>query len=260
MKKVALLLVLVVALTMALTFTSVCYAATSLTRSNNYYESIQSGGIQAYRFDTNTNSFVKSIIIPYSYFFKVEANAASGYYQISYNGYEELFIPEPTSSSAARATTYDEITDFDEAPAYSLSLSAPDSNLTLYDINFANPSSTSVESLRFVGYAKNEDTYYFLVMVQLPYDVPEFASYVKASDVLDSSFDPANIPIHKNSKEATDEQAAKDVEIAQNMLRRNIFFITICVVCVLVVLLIYNPFKKKQTKKINTNNTSDDEF
>ncbi len=258
MKKALILVFLIVMLVTCLMTAPICNAA-SISSSNSFYEVTNSEGLQTYRQD-NTN-FVQSVIIPYSYFFKVVANAAEGYYQISYNGCNDLYVSEATLFQNVRATTYQTEDSFSVGPYYTLTLTAPATALQLYNKDFSTGISLPCDSIKFIGYAVNDNDYYFLV--NATYTVGDQTNtslmYVKSTDVISTSFDPKNIAINPDSKEAKDEQQAKDVEIAQNALRRNIFIIVICFVCVLIVVLIYNPFKKKtQSRQVNDISTSDE--
>ena len=260
MKKIALVLVLVLVLSMCLTFTSVCFAWYTVTPNECYYEVTNKAGLQAYIQDETT--YKKSIIIPYSYFFKVTQQASDGYYRISYNNDDALFISENVADGDVRLTSFKTLSEFTQGPNYTMTLNAPATALQLYDYNFAADQALPCTSVIFIGYAVNEGIYYFLV--NATYSIMGTSNtvraYVKASDVLSSEFNPELIPINPDSKQAKEDKTNKQTEEAQNKLKRNIFFIVICVVCVLIVLLIYNPFKKKPVKKNNPNMTSDDDF
>ena len=260
MKKIALLLVLVLALSICLTFTGVCFAWTNVVPDECFYEVTNQNGLQAYILDGVT--YKASIVIPYSYFFKVTQSPKDGYYKISYNNKDDLYIAENVPDGDVRLTSYKTISDFQQGPYYTMALNAPSTAIQLYNFDYAEELALPCSSIIFIGYVKHEDIYYFLV--NATYTIMGTTSttpaYVKASDVLSSEFDPQLIPINPDSQQAKDDKNAKDIETAQNKLRRNIFFIVICVVCVVVVLLIYNPFKKKQVKKANPNMTSDDDF
>ena len=259
MKKIAIILALVLILSISLTFTSVCFAWYIMAPSDLYYEVADTNGLQTYAY--YNDAYVKSIIIPYTYFFKVTATAADGYIKISYNGRDDLYISENTPQNATRSTTYKDC----QTAFYKMDLAAPSSALQLYEFNFtkAGEPQSNITQLDFVGYALNEDAYYFLVNVTITIGSNTLAPvtyYVKAADVTSSEFNPGLIDSNPASSKAKDEKEAHDYQVAQNKLRRNIFFIAICTVCVVVVLLIYNPFKKKQPKKANPNMTSDDDF
>ena len=260
MKKIALLLVLVLALSICLTFTGVCFAWTNVVPDECFYEVTNQNGLQAYILDGVT--YKASIVIPYSYFFKVTQSPKDGYYKISYNNKDDLYIAENVPDGDVRLTSYKTISDFQQGPYYTMALNAPSTAIQLYNFDYATDYALTCSSIIYIGYAKHEDIYYFLVKATYTIMSEEHTTtaYVKASDVLSSEFDPQLIPINPDSQQAKDDKNAKDIETAQNKLRRNIFFIVICVVCVVVVLLIYNPFKKKQVKKANPNMTSDDDF
>ncbi len=139
MKKVTLLLVLILLLSVCLTSTGICYAWTyGVSVTDTYYEVIDKGGLQTYALvDTE---YVESIIIPYSYFFKVTNEASEGYCKISYNGYTNLYIPTSYETQIVQSTTYTSEDDFSQSPYYSLSLSAPDEAIYLYSAKFEQDS------------------------------------------------------------------------------------------------------------------------
>lgn len=259
MKKVAIILALILTLTICLTFTSVCFAWYVVSPSDYYYEVTDTNGLQTYVYD-GTN-YLPSIIIPYTYFFKVKAPASDAHFKIEYNGRNDLYISENIPQNTVTSTNYTEC----DTAFYKMDLAAPSSALQLYEFNFtkAGEPQSNITQLDFVGYALNEDAYYFLVNVTITIGSNTLAPvtyYVKAADVTSSEFNPGLIDSNPASSKAKDEKEAHDYQVAQNKLRRNIFFIAICTVCVVVVLLIYNPFKKKQPKKANPNMTSDDDF
>ena len=262
MKKVAVLLLLVLILSLSLTYTSVCFAWYTDLHKDTYWEVVNKNGIQTYLLE-NTE-YKESIIIPYSYFFKVDGDRANGYYQISYNGQTNLYISDALDEASIKSTNYKQVTEFQISPFYNLTIAAPDKAIQLYDLDFNTSSSprNDITAINFIGYAKHDNIYYFYATftINVEGELVERNRYILASDVLDSTFDPSNITIHPDSSKAKDDQNAKDVEVAQNKLKRNIFFFSICVVCVLVVLLIYNPFKKKQSKKTNSNMSAEEDF
>ena len=258
MKKALILVFLIVMLVTCLMTAPICNAA-SISSSDTFYEVTNSEGLQTYRL-YNT-AYVQSIVIPYSYFFKVIANAAEGYYQISYNGCNELYVSEATLFQNVRSTTDQNEDAFSVGPSYTLALTAPATALQLYNKDFSTGIALPCDSIKFIGYATHDNDYYFLVNATYTIGEDSHTSlmYVKSTDVISTEFNPKNIAVNPDSKEAKDEKQAKDVEIAQNMLRRNIFIIVICFVCVLIVILIYNPFKKKtQSRPVNDISTSDD--
>ena len=260
MKKALILVFLIVMLVTCLMATPLCYAA-SISSSNTFYEVTNKDGLQTYILLTN-GTYVQSIIIPYSYFFTVETTAAEGYYNISYNGCKDLYVQEATFPQNVRITTYQTEESFAVGPFYTLTLTAPATALQLYKKDFSLGTPQVCDSIKFVGYSVYDNDYYFLInATYTPVEDPITSlAYVKASDVISTSFDPKNIAINPDSKEAKDEQQAKNVEVAQNMLRRNIFIIVICVACVLVVLLIYNPFKKKPNSRPVNDVTATEDF
>ncbi len=263
MKKVTILLLLVLILALSLTYTSVCFAAYTNLKADTYWEVVSKNGVQTYLL-INTE-YKESIIIPYSYFFKVEGDRTSnGYYQISYNGQTNLYISASLDESYIKSTNYKVESEFQISPYYNLTIAAPDKAIQLYDSNYQSDSQTysNISAIKFIGYAKHNDVYYFYTLITMNIAGHEYTDthYILASDVLDSTFDPSNITIHPDSSKAKDDQEARDVEVAQNKLKRNIFFFSICVVCVLVVLLIYNPFKKRQSKKTNSNMAAEEDF
>lgn len=259
MKKALLLLTLIVILVTALTITPICYAAT-LTASNSFYEVTNTDGLQTY-VKSDDVTFVQSIIIPYSYFFKIIQSPAEGYYKISYNGYEELYVAEATLNQSVRLTTYESASSFSAGPYYTLPLNAPATALTTYNKDFTPNEPNIFKSLSFIGYASHDNEYYFFTKATITIgDVSQdFYVYVKASDVISSSFEPNKISINPDSQPAKKEENDKNVEKAQNQLKRNTYVVVISVVCVLVVILIYNPFKKKtQSRPVNSITTNDD--
>ena len=260
MKKIGIILALILTLTICLTFTSVCYAWYIVAPSDSYYEVTDTSGLQTYVYDGA--NYLPSIIIPYTYFFKVKAAASDAHFKIEYNGRNDLYISENIPQNAVTSTNYTEC----DTAAYKTELAAPSSALQLYDNHFAaaGAPTSNISKLDFIGYANNDGTYYFLVKVTITIGAStnELSDpyFVKTTDVLSSAFDPTLIAANPASSKAKGDKEAQEYEVAQNKLRRNIFFISICVVCVLVVVLIYNPFKKKQPKKVNSNMTSDDDF
>ena len=261
MKKIALLLVLVLTLSICLTFTSVCFAFYTVSPNECFYEVTNQAGLQTYILEGTT--YKPSILIPYSYFFKVTAPLADGYYRISYNNNEDLFISENIADADIRLTSYKTLSEFQQGPYYTMALNAPSTAIELFDNDYNSVGTQgNISSIIFYGYTAKENVYFFLTKItfNIGTDVYNTTKYVKASDILSSEFNPELIPINPDSQKAKDDKNAAEVEVAQNNLRRNIFFFVICVVCVLVVLLIYNPFKKKQVKKANPNMTSDDDF
>ena len=259
MKKIALLLVLVLTLSICLTFTSVCFAFYTVSPNECFYEVTNQAGLQTYVLD---GTYKESIVIPYSYFFKVTLGPTDGYFKITYNNKDDLYIKETLSDNDVRLTSYKSLSDFQQGPYYTMALNAPSIAINLYNMDYASDTSIPCSSLIYIGYTKHEDVYYFLVNATYTIlgETHTAPAYVKASDVLSSEFNPELIPTNPDSQKAKDDKNAAETEVAQNNLRRNIFFFVICVVCVLVVLLIYNPFKKKQVKKANPNMTSDDDF
>ncbi len=263
MKKVAVLLLLVLILSLSLTYTSVCFAWYTNLKSDTYWEVVSKNGVQTYLLENTV--YKESVIIPYSYFFKVEGDRTSdGYYNISYNGQTNLYVSSNLDEAAIKSTNYKSESEFQISPYYNLTIAAPDKALQLYDLDYAASSSprTDITAIKFIGYAKHDNIYYFYATFTINVEGEEITRtrYILANDVLDSTFDPSNITIHPDSSKAKDDQNARDVEVAQNKLKRNIFFFSICVVCVLVVLLIYNPFKKRQSKKTNSNMSSEEDF
>ena len=263
MKKVAILLLLVLILSLSLTYTSVCFAWYTDFKADTFWEVADKNGVQTYLLE-NTE-FKASIIIPYSYFFKVDGDRRDdGYQSISYNGQSDLYInTEQLDSTDVKATNYKQESEFQISPYYNLTISVPDNALQIYDLSFQPDPQTysNITSLKFVGYTKHDNLYYFYTEYTIIIGGTTMTNkaYILASDVLASTFDPTNITIHPDSSKAKDDQNAKDVEVAQNKLKRNIFFFSICVVCVLVVLLIYNPFKKKtQSRQVNDISTNED--
>lgn len=257
MKKAGICLILILIISLSLTYTSVCFAASVITPGDVYHEVIAKDGLQTYILEDTT--YKESIIIPYSYFFKVTNQASNGYYKISYGGFDELYILETIGSNQVKTTSYTKESDFTQSPYYILNLSTPSTQLTMYNNNFEAQDALTCTVISFIGYAKHEDKYYFFAKITTTL-VGDIYKYIAAEDVLDSTFNPTNIAVHPDSKEAKDEQESKNIEIAQNQLRRNIFFFVICILCVLVVILIYNPFKKKSSRKVNINNIQEDEF
>ncbi len=258
MKKIALLAVLILLVSILIASTSICYAD-SISDLGFFYEVTDSNGLQTFIYDQDSSSYKQSITIPYSYFLKISANASNGYYKISYNDCE-LYISEATAPSSIAVTTFDKVSQFQQGPYYTMDIAAPNAAIALYDLNFSLLHTLECTSIRFVGYTQHENVYYFLCKVKNKGFTEEYLRYIKASDISGSDFSPSLIPINPDCKKAQEDQDAKDIEVAQNKLRRNIFFFVICVVCVLIVLLIYNPFKKKQPQKTNPNMTSDDDF
>ena len=261
MKKALVLVFLIVMLVTCLMATPICYAAT-ISSNNSFYEVTNKDGLQTYILPQDSTTYVQSIIIPYSYFFKVNSSAAEGYYNISYNNCNDLYVSEATLMQNVRATTYQTDESFTVGPYYTLTLTAPATALQLYKKDFSADTALVCDSIKFVGYTTNDNEYYFLVNATftiLGTQNNELA-YVKATDVISTSFDPKNIAINPDSKQAKDEKEAKDVEVAQNMLKRNIFIIVICVACVLVVVLIYNPFKKKTNSRPVNDITANEDF
>ena len=259
MKKAVLLILLIVILASALLVTPICYAAT-ITPSNSFYEVTNTEGLQTYlKDDVN---YIQGIIIPYSYFFKVTQAPADGYYKISYNNYEDLYVQEATLPQSVRLTSYESASSFKTGPYYTLKLTSPATPLQLYNKDFSTGSLFVCTSIDFIGYATYENEYYFLAKESNDLgggEVIETVRYVKATDVISSSFDPKKIEINPDSQQAKNEENARDVERAQNQLRRNTFIIVLTVLCVLVVVLIYNPFKKKsQARPVNSITTNDD--
>lgn len=258
MKKAVLLTLLIVILSVALWVTPICYAAT-ISASNCFYEVTNQDGLQTYLKDDLT--FIPSIVIPYTYFFKVTQSPAEGYYKISYNGYEELYVQEATLPQSVRLTTYESSSSFKAGPYYTLPLNAPATALQLYGKNYNADALMICNSLSFIGYANHESEYFFFVKATQTVGgiSNDYYMYVKATDVISSTYDPKKIEINPDSQPAKNEETAKDVEKAQNQLRRNIFIIVLCFVCVLSVILIYNPFKKKsQARPVNSITTNDD--
>ena len=135
MKKAVLLTLLIVILSVALWVTPICYAAT-ISASNCFYEVTNQDGLQTYQKLSDDVTFVESIIIPYTYFFKVIQSPAEGYYKISYNGYEELYVQEATLPQSVRLTTYESSSSFKAGPYYTLPLVAPNTALTTYKKDF----------------------------------------------------------------------------------------------------------------------------
>ena len=258
MKKAIILTILIVILATALTITPYCFADT-ISASNNFYEVTDTNGLQTYA-KTSDTTFVESIIIPYSYFFKI-VEKADEYYRISYNDYDQLYVAEATLSQSIRSTAIENASSFKVGPYYTLPLTAPATTLQLYNMNYDADAANVFNSLSFIGYALHNEEYYFLaketiVMGGVNYDA---YLYVKASDVLSSSFDPKKIELNPDSQQAKNEEKEKNVEKAQNKLRRNMFIIVLCISCVLVTVLIYNPFKKKsQSRPANSITTNDD--
>ena len=257
MKKALILVFLIVMLVTCLMTAPICNAA-SISSSETFYEVTNVDGLQTYLLYNST--YVQSIIIPYTYFFKIIANPQNGYYKISYNGCNDLYVSEATLFQNVRGTTYQTEESFEGGPYYTLKLNAPATNLQLYNQDFTEAQAIKCDELGFIGYAVNDNDYYFLVNATYTLGTKTtITMYVKSTDVISTEFNPKNIAINPNSQEAKDEKQAKDVEIAQNALRRNIFIIVICFVCVLIVVLIYNPFKKKtQARQVSDISTSDD--
>ena len=267
MKKIALLAVLILLVSIVFASTSICYAD-SISDLGYYYEVTDTNGLQTYIKDGD--AYKQGITIPYSYFFKISTQATNGYYKISYNDCD-LYISEATAPNSIAVSKKDNLNQFQQGPYVTMEIVAKDDTaITLYNFDFAEVDDSKCTAIKFIGYTQHENVYYFLCKVTLKLggdyvyylkasDNIKF-SYLNAKDVSGSDFNPSIITINPDSKKATDDQNAKDIEVAQNKLRRNIFFFVICVVCVLIVLLIYNPFKKKQPQKTNPNMTSDDDF
>ncbi len=257
MKKFALIFYII----LSIICTSLIAAPMVNADTSTYYETTEN--LQTYLSNESP-----AVIIPYTYFFKLESETTIisesniEYYKIVYNGIS-LYAKKTDVLNKATQTSSSDIS----SPYYTMNLTLPSGFTTKYKYNqetdtFKEAGSEEYTSMTFIGYVENDSKYYFYVSATYldGEDITQSVNiFVLSSDVV-STFSASAIPLHPSSNAAKEKNKQDNNKIAQNNLKRNIFFFSICVLCVIVVVIIYNPFKKKGSKNTQSQFKSEEDY
>ena len=198
-------------------------------------------------------------IIPRSYFYKVKGKNELSI-EIVYNN-TTLYISNTDFTNKSSASTLTDISN----PGYMLiDLQAPETRIVVYspsDTTFSETNTYNVSDITFIGayLDENTDIYYFFVNLTIP-TLNTTGQFLIKADTVSTSFSYNNIPLNPASQEYKNQTQLEQTTIAQNKLKRNLFYFGISFLAVLIVILVYNPFKKKGAISAPTSHTSEDDF